>query len=106
MSFLEWLEGEIRVEIDTLTNKTKIVEYYSQTFDSLSDTLKRNRKIVAINPSNRDFQENLRREYERSMSALTPLMRKIEATNKLIDQIVYELYGLTHDQIRIVERSI
>jgi len=31
------------------------------------------------------------------------LKRTIAATDKQIDQLVYELYGLTEDEIRIVE---
>lgn len=33
----------------------------------------------------------------------TALQRQIEATDKQIDQLVYELYGLTEEEIRIVE---
>ena len=31
------------------------------------------------------------------------LQRQIEATDKQIDQLVYELYGLTGEEIKIVE---
>jgi len=31
------------------------------------------------------------------------LQREIESTDKAIDKLVYELYGLTEDEIRIVE---
>jgi len=31
--------------------------------------------------------------------------RQIDATDKLIDQLVYELYGLTDEEIRIVEEG-
>ena len=31
------------------------------------------------------------------------LQRQIAATDKQIDNLVYELYGLTNDEIRIVE---
>jgi len=34
---------------------------------------------------------------------LKPLMAKIDATDALIDQIVYKLYGLTDEEIAIVE---
>jgi len=37
---------------------------------------------------------------------LQPFMGRIEATDGLIDQIVYRLYGLTDDEIKIVEESI
>ena len=33
----------------------------------------------------------------------TALQRQIEVTDKQIDQLVYELYGLTEAEIRIVE---
>ncbi len=36
---------------------------------------------------------------------LAPLMGRIEVTDRLIDQIVYKLYGLTEDEIKIVEES-
>jgi hypothetical protein len=32
-------------------------------------------------------------------------LRKRKATDREIDQLVYELYGLTDDEIRIVEES-
>jgi hypothetical protein len=33
----------------------------------------------------------------------TALQRQVEATDKQIDALVYELYGLTEDEIQIVE---
>jgi hypothetical protein len=33
----------------------------------------------------------------------TRLQREIEATNCQIDQLVYKLYGLTKDEIQIIE---
>ena len=48
--------------------------------------------------------------HERLAAAKTPhektaLQRQIEATDRQIDQLVYELYGLTDDEIRIVEEA-
>jgi hypothetical protein len=39
--------------------------------------------------------------YEKSL-----IQRQIDATDKQIDQLVYELYGLTDEEIRIVEESM
>ncbi|MBN1889609.1 MAG: hypothetical protein JW850_16555 [Thermoflexales bacterium] len=36
----------------------------------------------------------------------TQLQRQIEATDKQIDALVYELYGLTDEEIRIVEGAV
>ena len=35
----------------------------------------------------------------------TVILRQIDATDGQIDQLVYELYGLTEDEIRIVEEA-
>lgn len=35
----------------------------------------------------------------------TALKRQIAATDRQIDQLVYELYGLSEEEIRIVEES-
>ncbi|MBU0717399.1 MAG: N-6 DNA methylase, partial [Planctomycetes bacterium] len=37
--------------------------------------------------------------------AKTAIQRQIDATDRQIDQLVYELYGLTDDEIRIVEEA-
>jgi hypothetical protein len=37
--------------------------------------------------------------------ARTVIERQIEATDRQIDQLVYELYGLTDDEIRLVEEA-
>ena len=33
------------------------------------------------------------------------LQRQIDATDRQIDRLVYELYGLTEEEVRIVEKS-
>jgi hypothetical protein len=35
----------------------------------------------------------------------TALQRQIEATDREIDRLVYDLYGLTDEEIRIVEEA-
>jgi len=34
------------------------------------------------------------------------IQRQIDATDKQIDKLVYELYGLTNEEIQIVEESL
>lgn len=103
--FLSWLEREIGAPIDNISNKTTIKEYHENTFDKLIEILKKNGKKLSIDPSRRDFQEKLKKEFDSSSAKLTPLKAKIRATDELIDQIVYGLYGLTEDEIKIVEKS-
>ncbi|MHC1594400.1 MAG: restriction endonuclease [Methanotrichaceae archaeon] len=47
--------------------------------------------------------DDLRREYEDSMATLWPLLARIEETDRLIDQVVYRLYGLTDAEIAMVD---
>ncbi len=35
----------------------------------------------------------------------TAIQRQIDATDRQIDQLVYELYGLTDDEIKVVEEA-
>jgi hypothetical protein len=51
-------------------------------------------------------KRSCRDEFNASVGKLAPLLKKIDATDELIDQIVYRLYGLTEDEIKIVEGSI
>jgi hypothetical protein len=101
--FLKWLEREIGPEIDALTNKTAIKEYYEHNFDHLLEVLKKNKNKLSIDPSNRKIQEALERHFNDSRFKLLPLKNKISDTDSLIDQIVHKLYGLTDDEIAIVE---
>ena len=103
--FHRWLEGEIEVEIKTLQNKTKIESYFTLSLDDLLRILKRNHRSIAIDPSSRDFRESLEREFNSSLVKLNPLLTRIEQTDTLIDQIVYQLYGLTDEEIAVVVGS-
>ena len=102
--FLRWLEREIGAEIDTLKNKTKIQSYFDLSFEELLEILKRNRRSIPINLSGRDFQESLEREFTNSLDKLNPLLTRIQQTDALIDQVVYQLYGLTDKEIAVVVR--
>ena len=41
----------------------------------------------------------------KTSAAQTALQRQIDATDRQIDQLVYQLYGLTDEEIRIVEEA-
>ncbi|MEM4217101.1 MAG: N-6 DNA methylase [Candidatus Methanomethylicaceae archaeon] len=105
--FLAWLENYLGVKIDDLKNKTKIREYHEGTIELLLEVLDQNRKaITKINIQGREAREQIKTEFEKSIAKLKPLKDRIEVTDKLIDQIVYKLYGLTDEEIKIVEGSL
>jgi len=93
--FLGWLEGYVGAEVEDLTPKTKIQSYYEHDYDGLLAVLKKNKKLLAIDPARREPGEALRSEFEGSVSKLLPLPDRIEKTDELIDAVVYRLYGLT-----------
>jgi hypothetical protein len=106
--FLRWFEGEIGAPVEELTNKTAIKEYYEAGFDAIAGVLAKNKKKLkdGYDPTRREPKEKLQAEFNASVGKLAPLLKRIEATDELIDQIVYKLYGLTSDEIKIVEGSI
>jgi hypothetical protein len=46
--------------------------------------------------------QKIREAWETLMETLRPLLKDIEATDRLIDRIVYRLYGLT-EEVGVVE---
>ena len=107
--FLRWLEGEIGAPVEELTNKTALKEYYDYKYDfeTFVKVLSKNNKKLkeGYDPTRREPKDKLEKEYNASLNKLTPLLKRIEVTDGLIDQIVYKLYGLTPEEIAIVEIS-
>jgi hypothetical protein len=109
--FLAWLGREIGAAPDALTGKSRLLDYLGDyqkaephvSLDELLDILRKNRRKLATDPSGRAFQEHLAAEYEASLSKLLPLKQRLAATDRLIDQVVYRLYGLTEAEIVVVD---
>ena len=101
--FLGWLEGEIGAKVQDLSPKTKLQSYYDYDYDDFYAVLKKNKKRLSINPSSREKSELLKDEFGKSVAKLGPLQERIERADRLIDAVVYRLYGLTEEEIRIVE---
>jgi hypothetical protein len=109
--FLAWLGREIGAAPDTLTGRSRLTGYLGDyqkgephlTLDELLDILRKNRRKLAVDPSARAFQERLAVEYEASLGKLLPIKGRLAAADRLIDQVVYRLYGLTEDEIAVVE---
>ena len=117
--FLAWLERETGARIEDLTGRSQLRNYpgdYQKgetplAFDdpstssgqSLLAILRKNSRKLAVDPAGRKFQESLKKEYEASLAVLLPLKARLAATDRLIDQVVYRLYGLTEEEIAVVE---
>jgi hypothetical protein len=109
--FLAWLEREVGAPIDDLARRTHLRNYLGDyqkgelhlALEDLLDILRQNRRRIQVDPAARAFQEQLAREYEASLDKLLPLKARLAATDQLIDLIVYRLYGLTGDEVAVVE---
>ncbi|NCR99041.1 MAG: N-6 DNA methylase [Microcystis aeruginosa L311-01] len=110
-SFLRYLERIIGSAIDNLTNKSKIQNYLGDyqksephlSCDQLWEILKKNKKKITVNLLDRQIQETIEKEYQTSLDKLLPLKQQLSATDELIDLIVYKLYGLSEEEIKIIE---
>lgn len=99
--FLEYLQRRISKDIEELKNKTKIKEYYNSDFKSLFTVLRDNKEKLK-----KEDESDLEKEFIKSQNKLKPLIKQINDTDKLIDQIVYKLYDLTSEEIKIVEGTL
>jgi hypothetical protein len=116
--FLGWLENRLKIRpdkdgvkgIDSLSGKTIIQDYlgdYQKGEDELHwrefhYRLHQNRNRFAIPLS--DVEGEIQRKYEKSLETLIPIKRDLARTDALIDKIVYCLYGLTDEEIELIER--
>lgn len=100
--FLGWLEGYVGAKVEDMSPKTKIQAYYDHDYEDFLDVLKKNKRKLSINPSGREASELLKDEFGKSVGKLQPLRERIERTDQLIDDIVYRLYGLNEEEIRVV----
>ncbi|MCK9565513.1 MAG: hypothetical protein M0Q43_05630 [Methanothrix sp.] len=101
--FRDWLEGYLGAKVEDLTPKTKLQSYYEHDYEGFLAVLKKNGKKLQVDPARREPGEALRAEFEGSMSKLAPLRERIRKTDELIDAVVYRLYGMTEEEIAIVE---
>lgn len=117
--FLKWLESGLEIQsdpkgstgIESLTRKSQVKNYLGDyqkeeapvPFEEFWKIFEKNKVKIQANLKSRELYENIRSEYEKSLSKLLPLKEKLRKTDWLIDQIIYKLYGLTEGEIKIVE---
>lgn len=117
--FLEWLESQLDIRadrkgnigIEALTGKTQIKNYLGDyqkgeghlPFDEFWKIVEKNKVSMRANLQSRELYQRVKEEYEKSLAKLLPLKQKLQKTDWLIDQIIYRLYGLTEEEIGVVE---
>jgi hypothetical protein len=120
--FLDWLVATLKITpdkegrkgIDALTGKSKLQDYpgdYQKgepplATGELLDMLQKNRGRLGVSLSDTGLVDRLRREYEESLERVLPLKEQLARTDRLIDAVVYRLYGLTEEEIGVVEGKV
>jgi len=118
--FFAWLESQLKIQpdkkgntgIEALSSKTNIKNYLGDyqkgeghlSFEEFWKILEKNR--IHTNLKSREIFETVKIEYEKSLSTLLPIKEILRKTDWLIDQIVYKLYGLTKEEIKLVEDGL
>lgn len=96
--FKNWLKTTFEIE----KFSQKLDKYYELSYNEFLAELKKKK----IDTKRRKVQELLKKEFEESTSKINPLIQEIGKTDKKINQMVYDLYGLVDEEIKIIEESL
>lgn len=94
--FLKRLQSNF--ELDKLSKKLET--FWKHDFKTLLSELKKKKITLAL--AQQDEWEEYFETYQKELLAL---QSEIDATDKEIDQMVYELYGLNEEEIKVLEGS-
>lgn len=106
--FLNDLKDFHSIDTCSLTPKTKLDEFWKLEAADVFTHLRANAKKLAaqgIRLKETD-EEKIRDRFQKAKDQIVPLESALAFTDRLIDQIVYHLYGLTEEEIRVVDRSM
>jgi hypothetical protein len=67
------------------------------------DILQKNKGRLGVCLSDAGLVERVRKEYEAGLERVLPMKERLAKTDALIDAVVYRLYGLTEEEIGVVE---
>lgn len=111
-AFTGWLELETGSMIDEWSGKTIVQAFWEEPWENVERALQKNRAKFAQAAGLRGKAadgavEPLMRAAKgrrlQATNALAPTLAAITATDRLIDLLVYRLYGLTDEEIDLVE---
>lgn len=108
--FLDWLGGYTGWSIEDWRLKTRVKAYWQHGWDEVRRALTQNRKVIE-KASGRDVErggalETIQSKFDESVTQLKPLLDRIASTDRLIDLILYRIYGFTEEEVAIVEELI
>ena len=92
--FKEWLRRSFKIE--KFSKKLDI--YYKLSFNEFLSELNKKK----VDTKQRKIQELLKNEFEDSIKKINPLIEEINNTNNEIDRMIFELYSLNEDEVKII----
>lgn len=103
--FLDFIEAQIGAPIIKLSNKTAIQKYYTNSFTKFIDALSKNKRNLksGYNPKSPSNYRLLQEWYDESVGIIKQLDTEVMLTDSLIDRIVYRIYGLSEQEIQVIE---
>ena len=96
--FHDWLRHTFNIE----KLSQKLEKYYNLELDVFLDEVRKKK----VDLKSRKNYQTLKKEYEESLVVIKPLLQQIKETDAEIDRMVYELYGLTEEEIQIIEENV
>lgn len=122
--FLDWLVAYLRIQpqpdpkdgkvgLDAMKKKGELLNYpgdyqkgaQALTPDGLHAILLENKKRF-MEPWSERLWPEIEQRYQESLNRVLPLKEQLSKTDALIDQVVYKLYGLTEEEIQVVEGKV
>jgi hypothetical protein len=120
-AFLTWLVDTLKIQpqpdkktgkvgIDALQGKAGLLDYpgdYQKDekeldFVAIKNILQDNKQRLGVYLSD-SLLVQVAKQYQQSLDKVLPLKKQLKQTDELIDQIVYKLYGLSEEEISIIE---
>jgi hypothetical protein len=102
-----------RTSVEALMGKSRLLDYvgdYQKGEDTLSpddlwELVRKNRARVEANLAQASLKERVLAKYQQNLAKVLPLKEQLRHTDTLLDRVVYRLYGLTEEEIAVVEES-
>ncbi len=96
-SFQKWIKRTF--EINKLSKKLE--NYYQLDFEEFLHEMKKKK----VDIKQRKIQDLLEKEFNESLNIIAPLQKEVDKLDDKINQLIYELYELTAEEIDIIENS-
>jgi seryl-tRNA synthetase len=97
-NFIKSLQEDKAIEKIT----KKLDAFYKLEYDDFKKELRKQKVKIALGAENNEWREYFAQTKEK----ITAIQNQINQTDNEIDQMVYKLYELTDEEIRIVEESV